>query len=63
MKAQIGTQAVTLAQIGSGQWQAVFAFPIAALSGGQSTVHATLTASRSDGSSASIPVSINVAQP
>ncbi|MEA2688171.1 MAG: ral secretion pathway protein [Candidatus Eremiobacteraeota bacterium] len=63
LKLQIGTQTIGFSQTGLGQWQAVFPFPLAAVPVGQTTVSALLVASRSDGSSASVPVPFNVASP
>ena len=63
LKLQIGTQTIGLSQTGLGQWQATFPFPLAAVPVGQPTVSALLVATRSDGSSASVPVPVNVASP
>jgi len=63
LKLQIGTQTIGFSQTGLGQWQAAFPFPLAAVPVGQTTVSALLVATRSDGSSASVPVPLNVASP
>jgi type II secretory pathway component GspD/PulD (secretin) len=61
VKLQVGTQTISLAQTGAGQWQAAFAFPLGAVPVGQSALSLPLVASRSDGTSASVPISVNVA--
>jgi len=61
VKLQAGTQTISLAQTGAGQWQGVFAFPLGAVPVGQSALTLSLVASRSDGTSATIPIPINVA--
>ncbi|MBV8367670.1 MAG: hypothetical protein JO036_01885 [Candidatus Eremiobacteraeota bacterium] len=61
VKLQIGTQSIGLAQTAPGQWQASFPFPLAALAPGQTAVTASLVASRSDGTSATVPIPLNVA--
>ncbi len=63
LKLQIGTQTIGFSQTGLGQWQATFPFPLAAVPVGQTAVSALLVATRSDGSSASVPVPLNVATP
>jgi type II/III secretion system protein len=63
VKLQVGTQSISLAQTGAGQWQAAFAFPLGAVPVGQSALTLSLVASRSDGTSATIPIPINVAAP
>ena len=63
VKLQIGTQAINLAQTAPGQWQAAFAFPLGAAPVGQSAMTLSLIASRSDGSSATIPIPINIVTP
>ena len=63
VKLQIGTQSIGLSQTGAGQWQAAFPFPAGALPVGQSSIAATLIASRADGTSASIPIPLNLATP
>ena len=63
VKLQVGTHSIGLGQTGAGQWQGVFAFPIAAVSAGQSSVTASLVASRRDGTSATVPIQLNVAPP
>ncbi|MBV9292153.1 MAG: hypothetical protein JO222_06860 [Frankiales bacterium] len=63
VKLHVGTQSIGLAQTAPGQWQASFPFPLAALAPGQTAVTASLVASRSDGTSATVPISLNVALP
>jgi len=63
VKLQIGTQSIGLAKTAPGQWQASFPFPLAALAPGQTTVTASLIASRSDGTSATVPIPLNVTLP
>jgi hypothetical protein len=46
---------------GAGQWQAVFAFPLAAVPVGQTPLSLSLVARRSDGTSATISIPVNVA--
>jgi hypothetical protein len=61
VKLQIGAQTVGLAQTAPGQWQAAFAFPLGAVPVGQTSLALSLVASRSDGTSATIPIPINIA--
>jgi hypothetical protein len=61
VKLQIGTQTIGFSQTGIGQWQAAFPFPLGAVPVGQTSVSATLLATRADGSSAQIPISLNIA--
>jgi type II secretory pathway component GspD/PulD (secretin) len=63
VKLQVGTQTISLAQTGPGQWQAGFAFPLGAVPIGQTSLSLSLVASRSDGTSATIPIPVNVAMP
>jgi type II secretory pathway component GspD/PulD (secretin) len=63
VKLQIGTQSIGLSQTGAGQWQATFPFPRAALPPGQSAIAASLVASRADGTSATVPISMNLSAP
>ena len=63
VKLQVGSQTISLAQTGAGQWQAVFPFPLAAVPVAQSSLQLSLVASRSDGTSATIPIPLNVATP
>jgi hypothetical protein len=63
VKLQVGTQTISLVQTGAGQWQAAFPFPLSAVPVGQSTLQLSLVASRSDGSSATVPIPINVSTP
>jgi type II secretory pathway component GspD/PulD (secretin) len=59
VKLQLGTQSIALSQTGSGQWQGTF--PIGALPVGQTSMALALTASRSDGTSATISIPISIA--
>jgi general secretion pathway protein D len=61
VKVQVGSQTVGLAQTGPGQWQATFHFPAGTVPPGQSSVTISLIANRSDGTSATVPIPINVA--
>ena len=63
VKLQVGTQTISLVQTGPGQWQAAFPFPLSAVPVGQATLQASLVASRSDGTSATIAIPINIALP
>jgi hypothetical protein len=63
VKLQAGTQSISLARTGPGQWQAAFPFPLAAAPLGQSALTLSLVASRSDGSSATIPIPVNITTP
>jgi type II secretory pathway component GspD/PulD (secretin) len=60
VKIQIGSQTVSLARTGPGQWQGVFPFPAGAVPAGQSTVQTVLVAGRGDGTSASVPIALNL---
>jgi hypothetical protein len=59
-KITIGTVTISLGQTGPGQWQGTFPFPASALSGGQTGVTISLMAARSDGTSATVPIPLNV---
>ena len=59
VKLLIGNQTFGLAQTGRGQWQAGFPFPIAAIPVGQSSLTASLVASRADGTSSTVSIPIN----
>jgi general secretion pathway protein D len=61
VKLQVGTQTISLVQTGPGQWQAAFPFPLSAVPVGQATLQASLVASRSDGTSATISIPVNIA--
>ncbi len=61
VKLQVGSQTISLAQTAPGQWQATFPFPAAAVPLGQSSTTVTLVTSRADGTSATVPIPINVA--
>jgi Bacterial type II and III secretion system protein len=63
VKLQVGTQTISLVQTGAGQWQAAFPFQLSAVPVGQSTLQLALVASRSDGTSATVPIPINIALP
>jgi len=63
VKLQVGNQSFGLSQTGAGQWQATFPFPAAAAPVGQTSVTVTVVASRSDGTSATVPIQVNVALP
>ena len=63
VKLQVGTQTISLVQTGAGQWQAAFPFPLSAAPVGQSTLQLSLVASRSDGTSATVPIPVNIALP
>ncbi|MDB5070062.1 MAG: hypothetical protein JWM87_1173 [Candidatus Eremiobacteraeota bacterium] len=60
VKLQAGSQSIGLSLTAPGQWQATFPFPAAVAPPGQTNLTATLTASRPDGASASIPIPLNV---
>jgi type II secretory pathway component GspD/PulD (secretin) len=60
VKIIVGTVTISLGQIGLGQWQGTFPFPGTAVSPGQGPVSLSLTAARADGTSATIPISVNV---
>lgn len=61
VKLQLGTQSIALSQTGSGQWQGTFPFPLGAVPVGQTSMALPLTASRSDGASATISIPVSVA--
>jgi type II secretory pathway component GspD/PulD (secretin) len=63
VKLHVGTQIIGLGQTGPGQWQATFPFPTAAVPVGQSSVTTSLIANRSDGASATVPITISIAVP
>ncbi len=60
VKLQVGSQSIRLAQTGPGQWQAAFPFPLAAVPVGQSALTLSLIANRPDGTSATVPIPINL---
>jgi len=60
VKLQVGSQTIGLARIAPGQWQATFPFPAGALPAGQTSLSLSLVAMRSDGSSAQIPIAVNI---
>ena len=60
VKLQAGSQSIGLSPTAPGQWQATFPFPAAAVPPGQTNLTVTVTASRPDGTSASIPIPLNV---
>jgi general secretion pathway protein D len=60
VKLQVGTQTIGLGRTGPGQWQATFPFPSAAVPVGQNSLTTLLIASRSDGASATVPITVNV---
>ena len=61
VKLQIGSQALSLGRTAPGQWQAAFPFPMGAVAPGQTTIAASLVASRSDGTSATVPITLSIA--
>jgi general secretion pathway protein D len=63
VKLQAGTQTISLARTGAGQWQASFPFPTGAVPVGQSSLTLSLIASRSDGTTATIAIPVNIATP
>jgi type II secretory pathway component GspD/PulD (secretin) len=63
VKLQIGSQTIVLARTAPGQWQATFPFPLAAVAVGQSGVQLSLVASRADGTSATVPIPMNITSP
>jgi hypothetical protein len=63
VKLQVGNQTISLVQTGPGQWQAAFPFPLSAVPVGQATLQTSLVASRSDGTSATITIPLNIAIP
>jgi hypothetical protein len=63
VRLQVGTQSINFARTGPGQWQAAFPFPLGAVPVGQSAVTLSLVASRSDGTSATVPIPVNIALP
>jgi type II secretory pathway component GspD/PulD (secretin) len=60
VKLLVGTQTISFAQTGAGQWQVAFPFPLGAVPVGQQALTLSLVASRSDGTSATIPIPVNV---
>lgn len=60
VKLQIGSQTISLAQTGPGRWQATFPFPLGSVPSGQTTVVLSLVATRNDGTSATLPIPVNV---
>ena len=60
VKLQIGSQTVSLSQTGPGQWQATLPFPGGAVPTGQGAVTLSLIATRNDGTSATLPIPVNV---
>jgi type II secretory pathway component GspD/PulD (secretin) len=56
-----GSTSISLAMTAPGQWQGTFPFPAAAVAPGQTNIPLQLVASRSDGSSATIPIAVNLA--
>jgi general secretion pathway protein D len=60
VKLQIGSQTFGLSQLAPGKWQTTFAFPLAAVPASQSAVQLALIASRQDGASATVPITLNV---
>jgi hypothetical protein len=63
VRLQVGSQSIGLSQTAPGQWQGTFPFPVGAVSVGQSTMTLPLTASRPDGTSATISIPISVSTP
>ena len=63
VKLQVGSQSIGLSQTAAGQWVAAFPFPATAVPVGQTSVTVTIVASRSDGTSASVPIQLNVQVP
>jgi hypothetical protein len=61
LKLQIGSQTIALSQTGAGQWQATVPFPMAAVPVGQTDLTLILTASKSDGTSATVRIPVYVA--
>ncbi len=61
VKLTIGSQSLPLTQTAAGQWQATFPFP--ALPQSQGSVMTSLVASRADGTSATVPIPVNIAAP
>jgi type II secretory pathway component GspD/PulD (secretin) len=63
VKLKIGTETIGLSQTGVGQWQATFPFPATAVPTGETTMTTTLIASRSDGTSSSVPIALSLTRP
>lgn len=61
VKLEVGSQTISLAQTGPGQWQATFPFPLGSVPSGQTSVTLSLIVTRNDGMSATLPVPLNVA--
>lgn len=55
-----GVGSITLATVGPGLWQGLFTANVLGLPPGATSLHLTLTASRSDGQSASIPINVSI---
>ena len=62
MKLTLGYNGVqtSILQSGAGQWNATFPFTLVGLPEPNGTIMLTLTASKNDGSSASIPIAVSV---
>jgi len=60
VKLVIGSQAISLGHTGVGQWQATFPFPLGTVLTGQSPILLSLQANRSDGTSATVPIPVNI---
>jgi hypothetical protein len=60
VKISVGTVTISLGQTGLGQWQGTFPFPGTAISPGEGPVSLSLIAARADGTSATIPIWVNV---
>jgi len=60
LKLQIGSQTIGLSQSGLGQWQATFPFPKGAIPSSQSSVPLSLIAGKSDGTTSTVAIPINV---
>jgi hypothetical protein len=60
VKLMIGSQSIAFGQRGVGQWQATFPFTTGAVSTASSPVLLSLQANRSDGTSATIPIPVNI---
>jgi type II secretory pathway component GspD/PulD (secretin) len=62
VKIVLGTVTISLGQTGIGQWQGTFPFPSSAVAPG-GTVSLSLVASRNDGASTAIPITVTVSSP
>jgi general secretion pathway protein D len=60
VKLLIGNQTFGLAHTGPGQWQSAFAFPLAAVPVGQTSVNLALIATRPDGTASTVTIPVNV---